>query len=539
MIDSVEPSPLVAPRRGNRRSEAWRQTLVVLRWLLGRRPRNVVAWLSSLVLALTFLQNGWLCRGEAAVDFAGQWLMGRHYYLCRADELYLVAAGKEIFATEYQGDDLKMVVGGILLKGGHVKEPIIEGPLYPPTAGLMFWPIMVLPPQAAHAVVVTLYVLGAFLNGYWFQCLTRGRVQWGEANLLIFAYPNFFQSVLLGQNSMLTLTVVTAGWMLLTRGHSFLAGVAWGVLAYKPVFAVPLLLVPMLLLNRRMFLGMVLGGLVFVGATLPFVGISGLERFLQPHRLTEELSPEACAAVNPWERWLRVGRSAAEIYAVDYNWVWMSRDLIGLPRRRMWRPDDAWTQLRYLAWLDDFSLHTHQATENGPVQTAIGVGLIAAVLGTTLLIAAITRWRDRHALAELPTQPWGAFLLLGLLHSVYHYMHYDMLVMALPTALLLADVPRLGTKGRWFLACWCAAMVGCNLDMAFGNGIVRVPTETLLSLMLWGWAGWRTCVAPPLPSRLERDAAAGAVVGEAHQPQHIAADEHVVRGQTERAFEHG
>lgn len=233
-------------------------------------------------------------------------------------------------------------------------NPIIEGPLYPPTAGLLFMPLGLMPPKAAHIVANVLYLQMVLLCGWLLALITGRRLVWGEATLLILIFPNTYQNILLGQNSVLSLTILLAGWALLVRGRPLLAGLVWGLFAYKPVFAVALLLVPVAMLQFRLLAGMAAGGALMVALTLPFTGVAGLERFWQGRTPP---TYENAQDINPWERWLIVGQHATLMYSYDRNWIWMSRDLRGLARRRMWTLDDAHRHLliarhRYLHGVD-------------------------------------------------------------------------------------------------------------------------------------------------------------------------------------------
>lgn len=222
-------------------------------------------------------------------------------------------------------------------ENARIINPVIEGPLYPPTAGLLFLPLGLMPPKVAHTVANVLYLQMVVLCGWLLTIITGRRLVWGEGTLLVLLFPNTYQAILLGQNSVLSLTILLGGWALLVRGRPFLAGLVWGLFAYKPVFAVALVLVPIALLNWRLLSGMVVGGLTMVAMTLPFTGTAGLERFWQGRTPP---TYETAADLNPWERWLIVGQHATVMYSYDRNWIWMSRDLRGLARRRMWEARD-------------------------------------------------------------------------------------------------------------------------------------------------------------------------------------------------------
>lgn len=420
-------------------------------WFLGPAPRNVIAWIVAIGLAIGYPQYAWYCNGHTACDFAGQWLMGRMFATNNAHNLYLVADERPILHSGYSGktrDDLDWQ----LLGKGHddPAKVIVEGPLYPPTAGLLFWPLAALPPQPAFAVVSVLYVQLAFLVGWFIRLITRGRVRAGEGALLTLVFPNIAVAIVLGQNSMLTLAILTAGWLLMTRGWHFWGGVAWALLAYKPVFAVAAALVPLLLLRWRMLLGMAAGAAAYVVATLPFL-LPPEERYLwswdehQQKWVWVMNGARLEKALEPWWRWREVGAHAAWMYTYDRNWVWMSRDLTGLPRRAMWDWENLRIQLRYVLGIDEWSSDVMQNVHNGEELKHLCLGLPIAAGAFTVLVSAGAAWwiwrrgRSPTAAVELPRD---AFVLFGALFTTYHFMHYDLAVFALPTVLLIDNAAR-------------------------------------------------------------------------------------------------
>ena len=458
-------------------------------------------------------------------------------------------------------------------------DPLVEGPLYPPTAGLIFLPLGFLSPTTAHHVVTLFYVLSVIPSGFFISRSTKKRLGWGEAALLILCFPNFLQVILLGQNSLLTLLLTTAGWYCYSRKKPFLAGLIWSLLAYKPVFAVGLLVVPLALPSWRMVLGMVAGGILFVASTLPFVGVGGLDRLVTHNPIAQKVfghaAPQAAPGkptsgpfdlidhqnwprTNAWERWFIVGKHAAAMYMTDRNWIWMSRDLTGLPFRRIWKKplpadgkqqsepnagaDDPWDdwriQMHYLyhryfkgvdtynaygadglprdgyATTDEFERDHLQAVNYDDGSHSLertSLLLIGSVAGLTLLagwlgrLTAELRGFAPDSVFEVDRQ---ALLLTGGLLSVYHFMHYDVTLFSLPAALCLSQLARYGWFGRAWIIFIVAAFGLCAYDMWYPKGVIRFPLETALMLLLWGgclfrviWNGFMTSntrSAPPL-----------------------------------------
>lgn len=440
-------------------------------WFLRRPSRNRFAWVLAIVVSLHFLDATWNTTGPNTCDFACQWLMGRAFFENRAQELYVIGKQKEILALGYQGEELDRLVRDILLKGKDQEPEGTEGPLYPPTDGLIMMPFAMLEPRAAHSVLTLVYVQLVFLSGLLIRDITRGRLGMGEATLICLVFPNFMQGLILGQNSSLTLAIVTGGWALWGRGRPLLAGLVWGLLAYKPVFAVALIWVPLVLWNWRFLAGMIGSGLAFCLATLPWCGIA------------------------PWLRWFQVGKNASDLYSIDPNWVWMSRDLVGLPRREMWD----WEHLRnHLELITAQRIWDHQqmqTVQSGPTETMIGFALLFGVIGLSIAVFLLTSWRVRSE--DLPGRGvWGprpAFLLFGALLTVFHFMHYDMQPLALPMCLLFAGFDRLSWPSRVILIGLMLGLLYCHMDLSLGFGSEkRPPFETFLLLLLWAWSGGLT-----------------------------------------------
>lgn len=120
----------------------------------------------------------------------------------------------------------------------HITAPQLGGGLYPPIHALFYAPLSLLPPRVAYRVVQALLLILVFFDGWVIQRMTEGRVWWPVASALLMVFPGFNGCISLGQNGILSLTVVLVGWWQLMRGRDGWAGIAWGLLAFKPVWAV-------------------------------------------------------------------------------------------------------------------------------------------------------------------------------------------------------------------------------------------------------------------------------------------------------------
>jgi arabinofuranan 3-O-arabinosyltransferase len=378
--------------------------------------------------------------GHTSIDFGGQWLMGRMLMLGHGHELYNLHRQYEVAqqafryedeaptAKTHDADDLFSAImdtdpnlgkqntrdsreaatlgafiapqmAGTPLEAialtaaaeeqwtperlAELKAKHVGGPLYPPIQALLFSPLA-RTNDALHAYFTILWImLGmAFLAGLGISLLTRRRVWWPIATLMILLFPGFTGGHQLGQNPALTLAIVVWGWALMSRGWQTGGGMIWGLLAFKPLWAAAFL--PALLLTRRWraSLGMVGVSAAMIVATIPFVGIES------------------------WFDWLKVGEAANRIYNVDDNWIPLSRDLINIPKRVLietgqfpYFERDRW-YAHFCGWL-----------------------LWAIVVEATVRLSQLFPARFRAA-----TGPAAAFVLLAAWMSCFHFMYYDALI---------------------------------------------------------------------------------------------------------------
>jgi arabinofuranan 3-O-arabinosyltransferase len=371
------------------------------------------------------------------------------------------------------------------------EQPHLGGPLYPPVHAFLYAPLgMFERPQDAYAVLQLASILAGFFCGWCVSRLSCGRIWWPAAVIVIFCYPGFRPGLDLGQNHVITLAIVLGGWTLAARGWPFLGGVAWGLLAFKPVWGLAFLLAPLLTRNWRFLFGLGISGLGLVLLTVPFVGIQG------------------------WKDWLTIGGQASTKYGYDPNWTNLSRDVFGLPRRI----------------LLDFSLP--DAERVTPEVTFASF----AVLGITLLITiGVALWRVP---ARRTTGLAAGFVLFGAYLACYRFMYYDAVLALAGFAALFAN-PAWTTLGpqaalnrstsdrtiRLYVNCFPLTLLGLlilldNLLIGVNPRITisperwpirsseaggwtvgsrtltagfdyNFPIDTLLVLAAWAWSGWR------------------------------------------------
>jgi hypothetical protein len=537
--DPVAPSPL-------RRLWAW---------LREERIRYVFAWLLALGVAAASMAMAWFIfneprrndgnEGHTYIDFGGQWLMGRMlldghgrqlYYRPRQRELLRAAYPREDeipfdqMTPEEQRDrphDAEGLMTSFMGEGNDHPERIAAlaaplaavdglqaaalliagdsqrdadqleaaaadrgGPLYPPTNALVVLPLSLLPPRTAYRCSQVVELVLGFVSGLGIAVLSRGRVWWPVASAAVMVFPGFGVAVQLGQNSPLSLAILVWGWVLLTHGRPGWGGVVWGLFAFKPVWAAAFFLVPLLSRRWRACLTMLATGTLFAAATLPLVGW------------------------HSWLDWCRVGREAAYTYTYDVNWIRMSRDLLSLPLR----------------WLD-FTPTLTAAERRDPVLMAAGWCLLLTGLAATVAVAVLRRRR-----VQAPVGPGPAFLLLGAWLGCYHFMYYDVLLAALPVALLFTEPRRYLEPMLVAVIPLVAGRLPAGLRRYYQPALARacpppgplvragphvwvlnrfVPTVTVVLvvlenlalprdfpfatiglILLWGWCGWQLLRAP-------------------------------------------
>jgi hypothetical protein len=276
-----------------------------------------------------------------------------------------------------------------------VNEPTIGGPLYPPVHALFYAPLgLIERPQRAYQVFQVFCALLVPLAGLGVKVITRGRIWWSIATLCIFVYPGTRGALDLGQNPTISLCIAIWGWALASRGYNVAGGIIWGLFAFKPVWAAAFFLIPLVMRRWRLAISMLLTGICLGALTLTFVGIQS------------------------WFDWFTIGKEATELYKTNENWIDLSRDLQGIPRRI----------------LVDFSKPESQRGD--PFIDRLAWALWGSVLAATVAIYALRADRKRS------TGVGAGFLFLGAYLTCFHFMYYDVLISVAALAVLFADPKR-------------------------------------------------------------------------------------------------
>jgi alpha-1,2-mannosyltransferase len=123
-------------------------------------------------------------------------------------------------------------------------KPFLYPAVYPPQIAVLFAPFARWSYGTALVVWSMLTVVGYALI-LWSAWKPVSALLPNRGMLLVAAaaFPPFWMLVMYGQVTILILAAFWAGWMALERGHRMLAGAAFGLLALKPQFGIPLAVV--------------------------------------------------------------------------------------------------------------------------------------------------------------------------------------------------------------------------------------------------------------------------------------------------------
>jgi arabinofuranan 3-O-arabinosyltransferase len=327
-------------------------------------------------------------------------------------------------------------------------------------------------PQLAYRIW-QLTMLGCmFAAGWGVRVLTDGRWWWSVATMLLMSFSGARAGLDLGQNAALTMMLVVFGWALRVRQRPVLAGIVWGLLAFKPVWALSFFGALVFLRQWRMLTAMGATGLTLIIATLPVVGIE------------------------TWKHWIEVGKIASETYNTDRNWIFLSRDLFGIPRR----------------FLLEFN-ENGSATNNRPLLAKIGWAVWCVIF---ILTAFMANWRR---LNESLLGPGPAFAFLAAWMLTYRFMYYDSQIACFAVFVLLAVPGKWMRFSSWPIVSW--AVIWALMPVIHENFLVVqdfqftivwhrqdrevtfhlndfYPCETFMMFLAWLWCmrtlwfGWET-----------------------------------------------
>lgn len=427
------------------------KTTTALEFVTAHRTRLVLTWIVLLAALGHRYVQAWVNfrvpdraernDGHTSIDFGGQWMMGRLLVLGHGQELYSRQRHLEVARAGFPRDrqpphatdnDAERLVSWYV---GPDDDPI-GGPLYPPVHAFVMAPFgLIAHPYLSYRLCQGVMLGCVLLAGLGVRYLTRGRWWWSAATAVLLMFPGCRGAIDLAQNSPLTIALLIWGWGLIARGRPAWGGVLWGLLAFKPVWAVSFLAALLLLRQWRAAGAMAATGAGLVAFTLPFVGL------------------------HSWFDWLHIGQHAANAYAIDRNWIFLSRDLFGIPRRIF------------------LEFHEGRAIHDPPIAAVVGWVLWALVAGITLVV-------DRSARGGARLRgPLPAFAFFAAWLCTYRFMYYDALIASLGAIVLLADPRPFFRRAWWPVASWASFFVG--LLLVIENATAPLNVELTASAMYY------------------------------------------------------
>jgi len=165
--------------------------------------------------------------------------------------------------------------------------PDLYPTVYPPQAALLFTPFSGLSYRSALLIwnVLTIAVYALIVWSAW----RRVSGELPDRALVLAAaaaFPPFWTLILYGQITILILAAFWVGWLALERGRPYMAGVAFGLLALKPQFGIPLAAIVLACGEWRMLVGAVLSVTAQAGVIWLAMGSSVLAAFASTLRVT-------------------------------------------------------------------------------------------------------------------------------------------------------------------------------------------------------------------------------------------------------------
>jgi alpha-1,2-mannosyltransferase len=208
-------------------------------------------------------------------DFVQFYTLGNLALSHRADLLYGVQA---------QSDWIKKIVPQA--------KDIFYAPVYGPQVSLFFKPFARL--SYSHALALWL-VINVLLYGLcclliWRTCPSLKNYP-GTTIILAVAFPGFFHLVTFGQTSGIALFCFTLAYLAFRKDYRFLAGLAIGMLIFKPQFGIVAALVFIFANEWRVVIGAICGAFVQLAIGRIYYGAAVMQHYLRT--LTENVTSQA------------------------------------------------------------------------------------------------------------------------------------------------------------------------------------------------------------------------------------------------------
>lgn len=281
-----------------------------------------------------------------AVDLSTSGLRDRAGLLKGTDFIHFYTLGS--LALQHKGVDLYNMRAQSALMPQLVPQSrgLTYLPLYGPQVSLFFAPLAKLPYGLALAVwwALTTLLYGVCCYSIWKTC-----PQLHPHGLTIFiaaaAYPAFFHLIAWGQTSAPALLCFTLAFLAFRNGRQFLAGLAIGLLAFKPALGLAAAIVFLCAWNWRVVAGAVISSAAQIGVGWTYYGTLVMQDYVNALRnvpnlfLSLEPRPYQVDCLRAfWALLIPFPVVAFVLYAVTAVmflaltvWIWKSR--LDLPLR--------------------------------------------------------------------------------------------------------------------------------------------------------------------------------------------------------------
>src|SRR5262249_26323305 len=109
-----------------------------------------------------------------------------------------------------------------------LEKGCVGGPLYPPVHAFVMAPLALENDvRSAYRQFQAMSLGLAYFAALGVAVLSRGGIPWSIASIAVLLYPGCRSCLDLGQNALLTLTIVIWGWALASRGRPLAGGAVW------------------------------------------------------------------------------------------------------------------------------------------------------------------------------------------------------------------------------------------------------------------------------------------------------------------------
>jgi hypothetical protein len=230
----------------------------------------------------------------------------------------------------------------------------IYPPVYPPQAAMMFAPFSRLSYQQALLVWIAITIVGYALIVW--SAWKPVAALLPDRTLVVAAaaaFPPFWSLVIHGQVTLILLVAFWAGWLALERHRHWLAGLAFGLLAIKPQFGIPLAVVALACGQWTMIAGAIASVAAQAAAVWLTLGADAFAQFAA--NLTTTIAYADLLEAKPF-----MSHSLRALTRLAPNWI-------GLPLWAMLAAIVLWFTVRI--WKSE-----------APVRVRLGAVILASVL---------------------------------------------------------------------------------------------------------------------------------------------------------------